>query len=237
MSLKEALDAYAAMGYEHFEVFTSWANSAVDYHSDSRLYLKEAKERAIDFTSFHLPPISAGDLSNTLQEAVAASRFADAIGAEIAIYKATDRQTYISAARTFLDAVEDLRIIPVIQNHYGTPLSSLEDVKEVFEGIADSRMRTLLEVGQFHSAGVDWREAADYLGESIALVHIKDQIGTQSVPFGRGDIDLPGLFYYLDERSYTGRYVIEMEVTDGENTLKYLSDALTYVRRFCEDRE
>ena len=233
MELDDVLRAYSSLGYTQFEVFTSWTRSAFDYHADPQLYLATGQHFGMAFTSFHLPPVAAGD-PGTHREAVAAARFAKAIGADIVLFKAADRETYISAAPAMLDAIEDLGVVPVIQNHYGTPLSTLDDVKEVYEGIDDGRLRTLLEVGHFHSAGVDWREAADYLGDSVALVHVKDQIGRQSVPFGQGESDLDGLFQYLDARGYDGRYVIEMEVRDKENTLMYLADAREYVLRHCE---
>ncbi len=108
-------------------------------------------------------------------------------------------------------------------------------MKKVFESIGDPRMRTLLEVGHFHSVGVDWRKAAEYLGDSVALVHIKDQMGQQSVPFGQGEIDLQALFQTMDENGFEGRYVIEMEVSDKENTLAYLADAHKYVLDYCEE--
>jgi sugar phosphate isomerase/epimerase len=233
MQLDEALGAYAGLGFTQFEVFTSWAKSAFDYHLDPATYLSKGRRYGMAFTSFHLPPIKPGQ-PETLQEAIAAARFADALGVEVVLYKAADRPTYIAAAPEFLDATEALRVTPVIQNHFGTAISTLDDVMEVREGIADPRMHTLLEVGQFHSAGVDWREAAEKLGESISLVHIKDQVGRQSVPFGQGEVDLLGLFEYLDARGYTGRYVIEMEVSDKENTLQYLADARDYVFQYME---
>ena len=34
------------------------------------------------------------------------------------------------------------------------------------------RVGSLLEVGHFHTAGVEWQEAVEYLADSIALVHI-----------------------------------------------------------------
>ena len=235
MTLDDVLAAYAALGYRNFEVFTSWAKSAFDYHGDPQFYLAKGRRHGMAFTSMHLPAIVADRLEETLAEAVAAARFAEAIGAAVVLYKAKDRPTYINAAPAFLDAVADLGVTPVIQNHFGSPLSTLEDVREVYEGIADSRLRTLLEVGHFHSAGVDWREAAEYLGDSIALVHLKDQIGRQSVPFGKGEIDLAGLFRYMDDKAYDGRYVVEMEVRDKENTLAYLADAYRYIKRYCKD--
>ena len=236
MGLDDILSAYSSLGYAQFEVFTSWVGSAFDYHADPQLYLAKGRRLGMAFTSLHLPPITADD-PDTFGEAVAAARFAKAIGVQVVLYKATDRDTYISAARGFLDAVDGLGVIPVIQNHYGTALSTLDDVIQVYEGIDDKRMRTLLEVGHFHSAGVDWRDAANHLGDSIALVHIKDQIGRQSVPFGQGEIDLPGVFQYMDDRGYDGRYVIEMEVRDKENTLRYLADAREYALKHCEGTE
>ncbi|MFP4027427.1 MAG: sugar phosphate isomerase/epimerase family protein [Candidatus Brocadiia bacterium] len=235
MNLDEVLSAYSSLGYSKFEVFTSWASSAVDYHRSPDVYLEKGCRFDMNFTSMHLPPVSAECPEATLQEAYTAAQFAEAIGVEVVLYKASDRSTYIEAAEPFLNVVENLSVIPVIQNHYGTPLSTLDDVKEVFEAIGDPRLYSLLEVGHFHSAGVTWREAAEYLGDSIALVHIKDQIGQQSVPFGKGEIDLPGLFNYLDDRDYRGRYVVEMEVTDDENTLYYLEQARHYVMEFCEE--
>lgn len=235
MGLDDVLAAYSSLGYTNFEVFTSWVNSAFDYHADPQLYLAKGRQFAMAFTSLHLPVITADHQNEALQEAVVAARSAEAIGAEIVLYKANDQSTYISAATAFLDAIENLGVTPVIQNHYGTALSTLEDMKKVLEGIGNPRMHTLLEVGHFHSAGVNWREAVEYLGDSIALVHIKDQVGPQSVPFGQGEIDLRGLFQYMDDRGYEGRYVIEMEVCDKRNTLEYLAAARKYILEYCEE--
>ncbi len=232
--LDQVLTAYSALGYRKFEVFTSWARSAFDYTNDPAVYLKKGRAHNMAFTSMHLPPVMADNLDAGIKEAVTATRFAAAIGANVVLFKAQDRPTYIKAALPFLDAIESINITPVLQNHCGSALTTLDDVKEVHEGIADPRMKALLEVGHFHSAGVLWPEAAEYLGEKIALVHIKDQLGVQSVPFGEGEIDLPGLFRYMDERDYTGNYVIEMEVKDAENTIDYLVRAINYVKMYCE---
>jgi sugar phosphate isomerase/epimerase len=227
MPLDDALAAYSGLGFTKFEVFTGWAKSAFDIDADPELYLDKGAQYGMRFTSFHLPPID-DDRAESLGRAVRAARFAQAVGAHIVLYKATSRPNYIAAATSFLDAIGDLEVVPVVQNHFGTPVTTLEDVREVHEGIDDPRMKALLEVGHFHAAGVHWREAADYLGDRIVLVHIKDQIGRQSVPYGRGEVDLPGLFNTMHDRGYTGDYVVEMEVEDRENTLAYLDDAIDY---------
>jgi sugar phosphate isomerase/epimerase len=232
MALDDVLSAYSTLGYSNFEVFTSWAKSAYDVHSDPQVYLAKGRQYGMSFTSFHLPPVKADRRGETLQEAIEAARIADLMGVEIVLFKADQRSTYIQTAPDFLDAIDDLSIIPVIQNHNGSALTSLDDVEEVRRGIGDPRMRTLLEVGHFHSAGQGWREAADVLGDSISLVHIKDQVGEQSVPFGQGEIDLQRLFQYMDDRGYDGRYVVEMEVSDSDKTLEYLADARKYIQEY-----
>lgn len=234
LELEEAFTAYTKAGYRAFEVFTSWVRSAFDYTADPQQYLEVAARFGVRLASFHLPMIEADDVRAGLAESIKAARFAAALGVKVVLFKASDRPTIIQAAGEFLDAIDDLTITPVLQNHYGTAISSLDDFREVIEGIDDSRMRSLLEVGHFHTAGVSWKQGCDLLGDSIALIHIKDQIGAQSVPFGAGEIDLPGLFAFMEGAGYQGDYVVEMEVKDRENTLQYLTDALTYLKSFCE---
>ncbi|MBU8902279.1 MAG: sugar phosphate isomerase/epimerase, partial [Victivallales bacterium] len=148
-------------------------------------------------------------------------------------YKASDRSTYIKASAEFLNAIAEFGITPVIQNHYGTPVTTLGDFREVIENIDDNRMKSLLEVGHFYSAGVSWEQGYELLEDSIALIHIKDQVGRQSVPFTTGEINLHSLFEHMEKIAYTGNYVVEMEVKDKTNTLKYLQDAFNYINKLC----
>jgi len=233
MTLEEALAAYSGLGYAKLEAFTSWAKSSLDIAGDPAFYLDRARQRGMTFCSVHLPPIT-DDLESSLRRAVQAARFAEAIGAKVVLFKADSRDGYVKAAGPFLDAIQGLRVVPVLQNHAGTPISTLADYRCVLDGIADGRMKCLLEVGHFHSVGVSWRQGCELLGERIALVHVKDQIGRQSVAFGSGEIDLPGLFRHMHSAGYAGDYVVEMEVQDKANTLEYLGAALKYLGDNCE---
>jgi sugar phosphate isomerase/epimerase len=231
LGLDEALGAYAGLGFKKFEVFDSWAGSAFDIYGDVDFYAAKLAEYGLAATSMHLPSIGEDlDITN----AVVGARFADALGCKTAFFKAEARDIYIRAAGPFLDAVAGLSVVPIIQNHSGTPLATLDDYREVLAGINDPRMGTCLEVGHFHSVDVSWAAGRSLLGESIRLVHIKDQIGPQSVPFGTGEIDLPGLFAAMKAMGYTGDYVVEMEVADAENTLNYLANAIRYLQENCE---
>jgi sugar phosphate isomerase/epimerase len=230
LELEGALSAYSALGYTKFEVFTSWARSAFDIATDPGPYVALGRRYGMAFTSLHLPPVEE-DMAQTLDRAVQAARFAQAVGASVVLFKAVSRPVYIQAARPFLDAIEGLGITPVLQNHYGTPISSLEDFREVLDGIGDLRMKTLLEVGHFHKAGVRWPEGYALLEGRIALVHLKDMIGPTPVPFGAGEVDFAGLFARLKTDGYNGDLVIEMEAEspDREQTLAWLGEGREFV--------
>ncbi len=236
MALNEALKSYAALGYRKFEVFTGWANSRFDLEKPPEFYLNKGRQYGMEFSSMHLPPIEQ-DIEAGVANAVEATRFAAAIGACVVLFKAATAEGYIRAAPPYLDAIEGLNVTAVLQNHAGTAISTLEDYARVIEGIGDARMKTTLEVGHFHSVGVSWRQGCDLLAETIALVHIKDQIGRQPVPFGTGKIDLPGLFSHMNSAGYTGDFVVEMELRDAENTLECLGQAARYLQEHCQGAE
>ncbi|KAF0093077.1 MAG: hypothetical protein E1N59_3206 [Puniceicoccaceae bacterium 5H] len=228
LTLEETLQAYSALGFSRYELFTGWAHSAVDVTGDPQAVRDLGARFGMRFTSFHLPPVNPARYEESLQETIHAARYAVATGATYLIYKATDRPTYIRASKPFLDAIEDLDVTVVVQNHAGSPISSEADYREVLAGI-DPRVRALFEIGHFHAVGVAWQEAYALLRGRIGLVHVKDMIGPQSVPYGTGEVDLPAIFLQLTADGYQDPYVIEMEVADPENTLSYLAQAREYL--------
>jgi len=232
----EVVQAYAELGYRKFEIFTGESGWYFDVNRGADYYLALGAQYGLTFSSLHLPRIQP-DNRDSFDAAVKAARFADALGVSVVIYKATDRPTYISASAPFLQAIEGLSITPVLQNHYGTALSTLADYREVIEGVGDTRMKTLLEVGHFQLAGVSWREGYALLQNSMALIHIKDMLDATPVPFGEGNIDLPGLFSFMKRIGYTGNFVVEMEVDcqDDARTLRLLANARVYVEKLWEE--
>lgn len=226
-----ALRAYRALGYRKFEVFTGWARSAVSIEEDPEAYRRLADGIGMRLSSFHLPPIDPEGFETSLERAVKATCFAMELGATHVIFKAADRPTYIRAAGAYLDAIEGLPVTPVLQNHSGTAISTLEDFREVVQGIADERMRSLLEVGHFHRVGVSWKQAYSQLESSVALVHLKDMQGDDSVAFGSGEIDLKGLFARLFEDGYAGDFVVEMEARTGVDNLRLLGETVKFLSK------
>lgn len=239
LTLEPLLKTYAEMGFDKFEGFSSWCKSHLDVQSDAQAYKALAGRYGVRFSSFHLPPVT-DDLEASVSDAVHAARFAQELGASVVLYKASSRENYIRGARPFLDALDaqGIRVTPVLQNHKGTPITTLDDFKAVIDGINDVRMKTLLEVGHFQRVGVSWRQGYDLLGSSIALVHINeiDSAG-RSVPFGTGLVDFAGLFAELGRAGYAGEIVVELELvtreTDVELTFARLREAREYLKQFC----
>jgi sugar phosphate isomerase/epimerase len=233
-TLDEVLPAYEALGFRKFEVFTSWCRSAVSPDADSKAIVEKMKAHGMQVTSLHLPPLKE-DLDASIPVAVQAARLAQQLGADVVLFKADTRANYIRGAKLFLDAIEkeNIHVTPVLQNHSGTAISTLEDYREVIDGINDRRMKTLLEVGHFQRVGVSWRQGVELLGDSIALVHINEIREGKSVPYGEGDVDFAGLFQYLKGKRYTGNIVVELELetrnTDPQRTIECLKDARDYI--------
>jgi sugar phosphate isomerase/epimerase len=235
VGLEPMLARCAAMGYRRFEAFTSWAASHLDLDRDPADYRNLAARYGIAFTSLHLPPVQAAS-GPTFERAVHAARFARDLGAGIVLFKADRRETYIAAGRPFLDAIAGLGVVPVLQNHAGSPITTLADMLAVRRGIADARMRTLLEVGYLHLAGTRWPAAAEALAGTIDLVHIKDHIGERRVPFGQGEVDLKGLFAHLQSTGYTGGIVVEMEVSkEVEENFRLQADAVAHCQQLFSE--
>lgn len=228
LSLEQAVAAYVGLGYRRMELFTSWTGAKVDPAGDAAGVLEVGRAWGMSFGSLHLPVVEH-NTAEEVERAVAALRFAAALGCRVALFKAASRELYVQAGRRFLDAAQGIPVIPVLQNHCGSGITSLEDYAEVLEGLDDERMACTLEVGHFHSAGVRWEDGYELLAGRIELVHVKDQVGRTSVPFGTGEIDLQGLVRRLVADGYAGDVVVEMENADKENTLRYLGQAREYL--------
>lgn len=228
--LEDVLALAGETGFDQFELFTEWAASRVDPRGDIGALRAAGARHGIAFCALHLPtarfgPADDGRFEVWLEQALPAIRLAAGVGAPIVLFKADSVPAYIRASRAVLDECAAQGLTAVITNHKGTAIERPEQAQQVLEAVNDARLKTLLEVGHYHAVGVPWREAAALLGDTVAHVHVKDQVGAQSVPFGQGEIDLQGLYQHLQDRNYAGFCVLEMEVRDAENTTTYLQQA------------
>ena len=231
-TLEEALTSYSGMGYRKFELYSTGRGAALDMSLGLDYYREMAKKYNITYSSLHVAPI-AEDLGETFDYAVKCAYFAEELGIKPIVFNASAKAHYAKALKQFLQVTEGHDFNTIIQIHVGRAVDSLDEVKELVASIDDPRLGVLHEVGSYHELGSGWKEVFDTFGDRIKLVHLKDMIGSQCVPFGTGEIDIPALFRYFDSKGYTGDYVCEMNPKDKENTNQYFRDGLEYIKKNC----
>lgn len=232
MATEDLFPAYREIGFTKYEAFSTWAAARHEWTGDPRKARDFAAGHGLRITSYHLPQIGEdGNLDAALDAARYASQLGDNV---ITLFKAATRETFGRTGRAFLDAVADLDITPVLQNHAGSAITTLADFEEVLDRIDDPRMRAILEVGHFRRVGVDWRAGWNLLGGRIALIHVNEIRDGQSVPYGTGGTDFTGLLRHVKATGWTGDIVVELELptheTNPEITLAGLRDA---TRQLC----
>lgn len=231
LALPTLFAAYRQIGFTKYEAFSSWATARHDGAGDPAAARAQAASYGMRITSYHLPKIEQ-DLEAGLAKALAAARYASKLGdGVVVLFKAETKDIFARTARRFLDAIgqERLGVVPVLQNHKGSAISTLDDFRDVLHAIGDPRMKAILEVGHLYRAGVHWRDGWDLLADRIALIHVNDIHDGRSVPFGAGEVDFPGLLKQVKHTCYPGNIVVELELptheTQPQITLNGLRDA------------
>jgi len=138
------------------------------------------------------------------------------------------RQTIAGLARV-LELTQSLPVDLALEPHAGSQIARPEDYAAIFAALDSERLGITVDVGHFHSSGVDWKALIRRYPSRVFNVHLKDHIGPQSVAIGHGEIDLKGLVEVLREIDYAGPVALELEVTDPENLPRYVAEAYAYM--------
>ena len=140
-------------------------------------------------------------------------------------------QNTIHGLKKLLKLIENLPVKVVLEPHVNSQILLLEDYTNIFKEIKSPKLGITVDVGHFHSAGVDWKKFIHEWADRIYNVHVKDHIGKQSVAIGKGEIDLAGLVKELKSINYKGALAVEMEVADPDNLHTYIVDAYKYMMK------
>ena len=239
--LEKVFESCRDLGFQKFEGFSEWPTCKLDWRCDPAIPRQLAESMGLRFTSFHLPTIRE-DLEAGLENALTAARYAAGLGAKIVLFKAASREIFPKVTKRFLDALDKagLGLTPVIQNHKGSAISTLDDYKAVFDSIAnDPRMKAILEVGHFQRVGISWKQGWDYLGDRVALIHINEIRGGESVLFGTGEVDFHGLIKHVKTSGYQGDLVVELELSGRESnpqpTIDGVRQAVALLERYYQE--
>ena len=135
----------------------------------------------------------------------------------------------LAGLNKLVKAISDLPVKVALEPHVGSQFQNEEDYDEIFAHLTTKQIGITIDTGHFHEAGVDWKGLIRKYPERIYNVHVKDHIGSQSVPIGAGEVDMPGLIRELRAINYRGPLAVELEVEDPENLPRYVAEAYQYL--------
>ena len=229
---EEVLPAYSAMGYKKFELYAEGRGASPDYSKGSAYYASFAKDHGMKYSSFHLPVIEEGS-AESFENALKWAAFAEELSIPVCVFNAKEKKHYAKLILSMLEDIEKrkLNFNLVVQIHEGRALESFEDIKEILDQVKHERVMALHELGSFHALGVSAQQVIDAFWPKIGLFHLKDMIGSQSVPFSKGEVDFTSLFKEVNRIGYKGDFVVELSPVDMENTHRYIGEALTYLKK------
>lgn len=141
----------------------------------------------------------------------------------------------LAGLRKLLRLIADMPVKVALEPHVGSQFQNETDYEEIFGNITTEQLGITIDTGHFHEAGVDWKALIRKYPDRIYNVHVKDHVGSQSVPIGQGEIDMPGLIRELRAINYRGPLAVELEVKDPENLPLYVSDAYQYLSDLIRD--
>jgi sugar phosphate isomerase/epimerase len=141
----------------------------------------------------------------------------------------------IEGIKALLPLIEHKPIRLALEPHFSSQIMYTDDYDAIFAEIDSPQVGITLDSGHLHSAGVDWRGLIRKYPDRIYNFHVKDHVGTQSVPLGEGEIDLLAYIQELHAIGYEGALAVELEVKDPENLPRYCADAFVYLRGLVKD--
>ena len=229
--LDEVLPSYSAMGFRYFEAWLHGRGSALDLSRGADYYNEKIRQYGmLGFSSLHMSSIEKAD-DASLQQSLRIVEFAETLGITTLTFNASGKDVYIEGVKRLLNELDGRKLTLVCQVHEGRSIGTFDDLTEVLDVVGDPRLQIQHEVGSFYAMGITWKEVCDRFAGRIGLVHVKDMIGSQSVPLGSGEIELPELFAYLEGQGYDGFYVVEIAPRDRENTNRYFAEAFHYLEQ------
>lgn len=235
--LDAAVEAIKHAGYDYMEAFTTWTNCALGPAKAPpgavRALLARHGVGISSLNGHSITAVRADQLDECMPPILSDLRYAKELGLKRLNIRGAKRdqpmEVFVEGLRAVAQEAVAMDMGLIIGNHSGNRLERPEDLATALEGANAENVGILVDAGHFYSVEVDPATAIRGLGEHLELLHVKDQIGRQSVPFGTGEMDLPGILQAARDVGYDGFIVVEMEVEDADNTERYLAEAKQYL--------
>lgn len=220
-----------------------WTPGLIQW-ADVDLIKRRATEAGLDrCTEVYGPPFPTESVTAAQQAAdhmVLLFDVAEDLGSPLVVISGWRRtevgiEANIAGIKTLLPLIKDKPVKLALEPHYRSQIQDLEDYDAIFDQIDSPQVGITLDAGHLHSAEVDWRRLIDRYADRIYNFHVKDHVGTLSVPLGAGEVDLKGYIEALHAIDYAGPLAVELEVEDPENLPRYCAEAFVYLRDLVQE--
>ena len=230
------LDHAPKAGFKFVDVHgpLTWSPEAVDALDASALR-KRIEAASLKCAGMYTPGFGGADKKQieTHAKAIAkATSLCTELGGEHVVSTGAvgreehDISSVITCLRRIIELLPaDNEIKIGLEPHHGNIIEQMEDYERIFSEIDHPLIGICVDTGHFHSAKVDTVGLIRKFSDKIYDVHLKDHIGTQSVPIRHGEVDLEAIFGALKEIDYKSSITLELEVKDVENAPKYVEEA------------
>jgi inosose dehydratase len=121
---------------------------------------------------------------------------------------------FLRSLEELIPMLEETGVKIALENHYKNWIQYVPDYEHIFQHIDHQLVGITLDTGHFTSAKVDSVEVVRRFPDRIFHVHIKDHIGTQSVPLGEGVTDNFAVAKELKHIGFAGYLSQELEVSE-----------------------
>jgi sugar phosphate isomerase/epimerase len=238
--LEDALAVHERIGFRRVEVIALGGGSGVDLTEwDSRRLGDALRRHRQELAALYVRPVdvrSPQAFAESLDYVRLGIDTAAALGCARVVFpplrprEGYDYSRLAEGCRILAGYIGRRDMALALENHHEWPLSYPEDYARLFELIDDPRVGITMDTGHFTSSRVDMAGFVDRFAGRIRHVHLKDHVGTQSVPLGTGETDNAAALERLRAAGYDGCASVELEVRDPENAERYLREAFGYCR-------
>jgi len=192
-------------------------------------------ERCTEVYGAAFPTDSVAEAQRVVSDRALLFDVAEKMGSPVVVITGRPRkegglEPTIAGIKALLPLIERKPVKLALEPHYGSQIQNIEDYDAIFDQIESRQVGITIDSGHFHSAGVDWKRLIHRYAGRIYNFHVKDHVGTQSVPLGTGEVDLRGYIEELHAIGYEGALAVELEVEDPENLPRYGAEAFVYLR-------
>lgn len=234
----EALDKAAADGWRHVEVVSipGWIHVDV-CQVDAISLSKDVESRGMKLHGIHVGSLHGTNAAAAMYQLPYIKRAVDVLaeaGADQLVFTGGPRESeeledLLKPLENVLSYMEDTPVMLGLENHYRNRIETLEDFDFLASKIDHPQFGFTADLGHFNSSEVDTEKLLKKHASRIFHVHVKDHLGTQSMPLGQGEVDIPHLISVLKDVGYDRGLSVELEVADRKNLDQYAAEALHYM--------